>query len=117
PSFPTRRSSDLHRLYSGVHGAVSGHDDDTRVGVLLAQPRERGEAVDARHPDVEEDQVEGLRLEGPQRAVAVLDGHHVVAGLPQALLQHPAEAVLVVGDQQARSYRGDGRVTVRWARS
>src|SRR5262249_7333508 len=77
----------------------------------------RGEAVDARHPDVEEDQVEGLRLEGPQRAVAVLDGHHVVAGLSQALLQHPAEAVLVVGDQQARSYRGDGRVTVRWARS
>ncbi len=71
---------------------------------------EHGEPVDARHPDVEEDEVEGLRLEGAQRALAVGDRRHVVAGLAQALFQDPAQAVLVVGDEdRARSWSpGDG---------
>jgi hypothetical protein len=69
---------------------VGGHDDHARVRLYLAQAAERGETVDTRHPDIEEDHVERLGLERLDRGGAVFDGQDVVARLAQALLQDPA---------------------------
>src|SRR5581483_8065327 len=79
-------------------------DDDVRVRSELAELGQRREAVHARHADVEKHQIELGIGEGPQRAVAVLHRHDVIAGLPQALLQHPAQAVLIVSDQDPRDF-------------
>src|SRR5262249_9944985 len=99
----------LHRLDRSVHGAVGRHHDHAGVGADLAQATEQAEAVDARHPHVEEDQIERLGLEDLERGAPVLDGGHVVAGLTKALLEDPAQAVLVVGDQDPGHHFAVGR--------
>src|SRR6266446_4122848 len=91
----------LHGLDGRLHGAVGGHDHHLRIGALPADAAEEGQPVDARHADVEEDQIEGLRLGLPKRGGAVLDGRDLVAGSAEALLEDPAEAVFVVGDEDA----------------
>jgi hypothetical protein len=83
---------------------VRGHHDHLRVGTDLAQPRERREAVEARHLHVEEDEIERLGLEGAQGARPVVHRGDVVAGLLEPFLEHPAEAVFVVGDENARGH-------------
>ena len=78
---------------------MGGYHHHARVGAHLAQTGERGEPVDAGHAHVEEHHVERLGLEGVERRGAVLDGDDLVPGLAQPFLEHPAQAVLVVGDQ------------------
>ena len=89
----------LHRLDGGLHRPVRGHDDHVRVGRQLAQLGQHGEAVGARHADVEKHEVERRLREHAQRLVAVAHGGDLVAGLTQPFFEHPAQAILVVGDQ------------------
>ena len=91
----------LHRLDGGLHGAVGRHDDHLGVGPRLSDFPEEGEAVHARHPNVEEDQVEGLAAGLLEGGLPVLHRDDAIAGLLQALFQDPAQAVFVVGDQDA----------------
>ena len=63
---------------------------------------EQREAVDAGHADVEEDRGRTARPRpAPERRGAVLDRGDLVARAAEALLEDPAQAVLVVGDQDA----------------
>ena len=59
-------------------------------GALLTHLAEQGESVDAGHPDVEEDEVEGLGLDFPQRGRAVLHRGDLVARPAESLLEDPA---------------------------
>ena len=47
-----------HRLQQRLRRVVRGHDDDARPRFAITQLREQIEAVHARHPDVEQQQVE-----------------------------------------------------------
>jgi hypothetical protein len=89
----------LHRLNGGLDGAVSGHDHDLGIGSLLAHLAEQREPIDARHADVEQDEVEGLGLGLPERRRAVFHGGDLVAGAAEALFKDPAQPVFVVGDE------------------
>src|SRR2546428_121787 len=91
----------LHRLDRGVHRPVGRHHDHGGVGAQLAEPRQHGEAVHARHPHVEKDEVERLGLEGLERAGAVLHRRDLVPRPPEPLLEDPAQAVFVVGEQDS----------------
>ena len=84
---------------------MGGHHDHVGVAGELTQLGEDGEAVGAGHADVEEDEVEGRVRERAQRLVAVAHGGDLVARLAQALLEDPAQAILVVGDQDPRGSR------------
>src|SRR5262249_60697529 len=69
------------------------------------RPLRDGGAVRPRHGNVDIDEVDRLRLKGARGLLAVLHRRDVVADAAQALLEDPAQAVLVVGDQDARSHQ------------
>ena len=96
----------LHGLDGRLDGTVGGHDDDLGVGALGADVPEEREAVHARHAYVEQNEVEGLRFRFAKGARAVLDRGDLVAGPAEALLEHPAETVFVVGDEDASFSHG-----------
>src|SRR5581483_5876452 len=96
----------LHGGDRGLHGAVRGHDHHLRVGPLVPHLLEERQAVDAGHADVEQDQVEGPRRHLPERRGAVLDRGDLIARATEALLQDPAQAVLVVGDEDLAGRAG-----------
>ena len=103
----------LHGLDGRVHGAVGRHHHHTGVATHLAQALQHAEPIEARHADVEEDEVEGLRLAGADGGLTVGDRGDVVAGLTQPFLQDPAQAVLVVSDEDPRrGHRAMGRKQV-----
>ena len=106
----------LHGLDGRLHGAVGGHDHHLGIGALPADAAEEGQPVDARHADVEEDQVERLLLGLPKRGGAVLHRRDLVAGAAEALLEDPAESVFVVGDEDAPICHA-GHPIARWAGS
>ena len=93
----------LHGGNRRLHRAVGGHDHDLRVRPAGAHLLEQRQAVDAGHADIEEDQVERPALDLPEGRGAVLDRGDLVARAAEALLEDPAQAVLVVGDQDAAS--------------
>ena len=81
-----------------VGGVDGGKDDDrkVRLGLYLAG---QGQAVDARHHQVEQDQVGPARLQATQRLLAVASGRHVVAVVAQLLGQHDQQVGVVVDEQ------------------
>src|SRR5262245_15354835 len=91
----------LHRLNGGLHRAVGRHDHDLSIGALLANLAQQREPVDAGHADVEEDEIEGLRLRLEEGRRAILHADDLVAGPAKSLLEHPAEPVFVVRDEDA----------------
>jgi hypothetical protein len=90
------------RFHGGLDCSVAGHHDHgtarSRVGRPLAQQRD---AIDIRHPDVEEHEVRRL----PHACRASLDGVggnvYLVTFLGKDLLQEAANVRLIVDDQDA----------------
>ena len=69
------------------------------VDLPLAHARQRGEAVHARQPDVEHDDVVGLPAEPLETGLAAVDGVHLVALVAQHAAKRAAHAGFVVNDQ------------------
>ena len=99
------------RLDRGLDGAVAGHHDDRAAvgggGGPLAQ---QTDAVDIRHPDVEQHQVRRLPRARGARLRGVRGDVHLVALLGEDLLQQTADVRLVIDYQDvwtthARSLR------------
>ena len=92
----------LHRLDGVGHAAVRGDDHHGHEQALVAHPPQGGHAVDQRHAEVEEHQVE---RPGPaecgQGGLAVLGLGHVVADGKEGGAEHEPDVRLVVDDQDA----------------
>ena len=91
----------LHRPHGGLQVAEGRDDDDRRGADALAERAHRGQAVHARQADVEHDGVERARA-GDLQALLDRGGDlHVVPLVGERLAERPADARLVVDDQDA----------------
>src|SRR5262245_3485952 len=89
------------------HGVLRGHDDEERVEAAVARLLEHVQTRDVGHADVDEGNVDAAGLEGLQRSRAAGDGAHRVPARRERALEHPADGLLVVGDE-------DGGGVNRW---
>ena len=95
----------LDRADRRLDVAVAGDDHDLRIDLPLAQPRERRQAVHARQPDVEHDDVDGRRASTRSRhASPLVDGFDVVALVAQHAAERGPHAGLVVDDQDGWAF-------------
>src|SRR5206468_2453565 len=86
----------------GELGLGREHDDgNVGGGPMLADPLERLQPVQARHHDVEDDEVGRLRLDGLDGLEAVVRRPHLEAGAAQGHRQHRADVDLVVHHEDA----------------
>ena len=73
---------------------------------LFADSPQHLHAVDSRHADVGDDQVESGRAGGLQTLLAGVGGRHVVAGVGENVAHDFAQAGVVVDDQDPRPWFG-----------
>ena len=101
-----------HRGERAVFGTVGAHHDEQGRATLAAVAAQEGDPVHLGHPDVAENQVEGLRSDPAERLLGVGLGRHLVARFLQQQRERLAKPGVVVNDQQAhRSYpREAGRL-------
>ena len=91
----------LHGLDRALDGAVRGQHDDLHLGLLGAHPAQQRHAVQARHLEIGQHQVERLAREQARRGLAVGRLHHAQALALQHLGDEAADSFLVVDDQDA----------------
>ncbi len=106
----------VHRLDGGGHRREGGQDDHGQVGLRLVQALEDAEAVEAGHPEVHQDEVEGLVLGHAHARLAAVGHAHPVALAIEGLGEQLARDLVVVGDEdeRARAHRtgpAAGRIT------
>ena len=92
----------LHRLHGLVYRAVGGHEDDGHIGVGRLRGAQHVEARAVRHPQVGEDEAEGLARERLRGGARVLGLGDRVAGALQRQPQHAPQALLVFDEQDVR---------------
>lgn len=88
-----------HGGHCRIHGAIGGHDDHRQLRLFSAQPRQRLQAVQARHPHVQEHRVRALAPGQVQRFPAAGGDQRRMAFQPQELGEGLADGGFVVGDQ------------------
>jgi hypothetical protein len=81
---------------------VGCHHDDFRAHLQLFQPIEDPEAVHARHPDVEQHQVELPRAHAGERVGSVLRDADVIAGFLQRHARQMPRGTVIVDDEDGR---------------
>ena len=84
-----------------------GQDQDRHLGPGRAHAAEDLEAVDAREPDVEHDEVRRLVRGDVEALLARAGDGHVVALLLEGVLDAPRDGVLVFDDEDGGGHRGD----------
>ena len=95
-------------LAQGLHGAgevgEGGHDDDGQLRVPAAGDLEHVEAAVAAQPQVGEDDVRVLGLEGGRGLREVGGDDGLIARVGQVLGQGPPDQLLVIHDQDLRRH-------------
>ncbi len=89
-----------HRLEHRLWRVVRRHHDHPRTAFPRANPRQHIEAAHARHPHIEQQQIDG----SPQRSerfVAVAGESHRESGALEHLAQHMARDAVVVDDENS----------------
>jgi hypothetical protein len=89
----------LDRADGRLDVAVARDQHDLRVHLTLAQAGQRREAVHARQPDVEDDQVEGTARDALEALLAARHGVDGVALVAQHAAQGGPHARLIVDDE------------------
>ena len=97
--------AELRGLHGGLDGAVTADHHDDRRRILLANPLERLEPVDAAHLHIHEHQIRMPLLVLRDRVHRVRDRAHFVAVVLEELAERGANSLLVVGDQNPRAHR------------
>jgi hypothetical protein len=64
-----------------IGSVIGGHHDDARRRRQLVQTRQHFDAIHARHPDIEQHQIEGLDFQRLQAFQAIAGLFHHVTGL------------------------------------
>jgi hypothetical protein len=96
---------------------IRRHDHHAWTGFARAELREHIETVHARHPDVEQEQIELIRAHRLQRVDAVLGDTRREPCIVEHALQHVARGPVVVHDEDLAHERPRFRdVPVRFAR-
>jgi len=85
----------------GFDGAVAGDHNYGQAGMIGLELRLRGQAVHARKPDVEENEVRALRIRHGQPFFRRRRFEHFVALILKDAAQGKADGLLVVDDQNA----------------
>src|SRR5438477_26526 len=89
----------VHRLDGALQRRLCGHQDDRRLGILLAHGGEDVGAGHARHLDVGEHDVGRRSLERLEARLATLGGDHVEPLALEEDTEHVQDAQLVVDHQ------------------
>ena len=107
-----------HGVDGAVDGAVRGHEDHALARLGLLQLREQLDAVEVRHLEVGQHDVEGLGCAAAsQRLAPVAGGGGLVALRLQDHLQDVALAPLVVDDEDAALHARSAATACRHVRS
>ena len=120
PPLPKRVADDEHGLverqrlfdeieraeFDGADGrfdvAVAGDQDDLRIDLPLAQPRERREAVHAGQPHVQDDQIDRRARDALETGFPAGHRFDAVALVAQHAGQRTADTRFIVNDQDGR---------------
>ena len=92
----------LDRAHRGLDVAVAGNDHDLRIDLPLAQPLQRGQAVEARQPDVEHDDVVGGAIGFFETLFAGVGGVDVEAFVSQHAADRRSDAGFIVNNKNGR---------------
>src|SRR5262249_5732148 len=94
-------------FYRRFDVAVSGDEHDLRVHLTLAQPRQRRQAVHARQPHVEDDQIDGTSDHPLETFFAGGDGFDRIAFVPEISRERLLNARFA-GEEEDRCPSGKG---------
>jgi len=83
------------------HARVAGNHDHSGLGAPLAQPLERGKAVYARQPDIQQDHIRRLPDDLFETRLTALGGVHRVAFIAQNGTERRPDARFIVDNQDA----------------
>jgi hypothetical protein len=97
----------FERLDRGLDGAVRGDEDEREARLVGLDPAQQAHAVDHRHLEVADHEVEQLVLELRDRRGPVLRGVDLVAHALEVGRQHLPDGRLVVDDQDAPAHGAD----------
>ncbi len=80
-------------------------DDDPQARVGIAQQPQRGDPVEVRHAEVEDQRI-GPQLAGLQERLAPVPyrRHHLMPRFTQHVPQHPPHDLLIVSDHHPHAY-------------
>ena len=84
---------------SGLDVAVARNQDDLRIDLPFAQPRERRQAVHSRQPDIQDDQIDRSARDALETRLAARHRLDAVAFIAQHTAQRAAHARFVVDDE------------------
>ena len=102
--FQQRRHSGGKAGFAGG-GVGIGGDDDNRYGRLgelllpISDPASELDAVDIGHPDIQEDQCEGVLFQGQQGLTAIFRCRHLLPPGGQNILHEPAVEMIILNHQ------------------
>ena len=98
--------AELDGAHRGLDVAVAGDHHDRGIHAPLAQALQRRQAVHARQPDVEHDDVVGRARHPVEAGFAAVDRVDRIALVAQHAAQRAAHAGFVVDDEDGRLHRG-----------
>ena len=89
----------LQGLHGRLHGTMRGENNDLHLGHFRPSLPEKGHAIQTRHAQVGDHQIEGLAIEHERRLDSVGGLHHFVALGEEGVGQETADALFVVNHE------------------
>ncbi len=89
----------LHGGDGVLHGALAGDDGHQQIGEAALLPLQKGPAVVPRQVNIHQGEVDGLVFHEQHRLFRAGGEMQLVSGVAEGLLDHPADAFLVVQHQ------------------
>ena len=96
------RRAPLDRIHGVFHGAIAGDDDADDAGIAFDRGLDHVRAVDAGHPEVGDDDVEGELFEELEGALAAFGLRHLEAALAEPFRHERPQRRLVVYEEEVR---------------
>ena len=96
------RDAHLRHVDGVLHRSIAGDHDRDDAGIAGERGLDDRAAVDARQPEVGDDDVEGETVDGPERGLAVRGFGHLVACVPKSFSYNTSQGFLVVYEEEVR---------------
>ena len=85
----------------GLQSSKGGHDDDGDLKIAGAEAFEESEAVDAGHPNIEEDDVGGLGFDGVEGFFGVGGDGDGIAFVGEVVAQCPTDEGFIINNEDS----------------